>query len=104
MRVGAETRGGWPGIVLIWAISVAGAISVVVLAYSGATDWFGDTTRLGVFGALGVVFAASVIGALAVQFATRRPDGFVIRTSASIGGAAVVVALAVLAVAPVAVG
>lgn len=99
-----ETQGGWPGIVLVWAISVAGAISVIALAYSGAADRFGDTTRLGVFGALGVVFAASVIGALAVQFATRRPDGFVIRTSASIGGAAVVVALAVLAAAPVAMG
>lgn len=102
--MGTETQGGWPGIVLVWAISVAGAISVIALAYSGAADWFGDATRLGVFGALGVVFAASVIGALAVQFATRRPDGFVIRTSASIGGATVVVALAVLAVAPVAVG
>jgi hypothetical protein len=102
--VSTETQGGWPSIVLVWAISLAGAISVIALAYSGAADWFGDTTRLGVFGALGVVFAASVLGALAVQLATRRPDGFVIRASASIGGAAVVVALAVLAVAPVAVG
>lgn len=104
MLASAETRRGWPGVVLIWVISLAGAISVVALAYGGATDWFGDTTRLGVFGALGVVFAASVIGALAVQLASRRPDGFVARTSASIGGAAVVVALAVLAVAPVAIG
>jgi hypothetical protein len=102
MRAGAVTRGGWPGILLIWAISVAGAVVVVVLAYAGTTDWFGDTTRLGPFGALGVVFAASVLGALAVQLASRRPDGFVTRTSASIGGAAVIVALAVLAVAPVA--
>jgi len=103
MRAGAVTRGGWPGILLIWAISVAGAIVVIALAYAGTTDWFGDTTRLGPFGALGVVFAASVLGALAVQLASRRPDGFVTRASASVGGAAVIVALAVLAVAPVAV-
>lgn len=97
----AATRSGWPGILLIWAISIAGAIIVVWLAYSGTTDWFGDTTRLGVYGALGVVFAASVIGALATQLASRRPQGFVGRTSASVGGAAVVVALAAVAVAPV---
>ena len=103
MRAGAVTRGGWPGILLIWAISVAGAIVVFALAYAGTTDWFGDTTRLGPFGALGVVFAASVLGALAVQLASRRPDGFVTRASLSVGGAAVIVTLAVLAVAPVAV-
>jgi hypothetical protein len=103
MQAGA-TRSGWPGILLIWAISIAGAVIVVALAYSGTTDWFGDTTRLGVYGALGVVFAASVIGALAMQLASRRPQGFVGRTSASVGGATVVVALAAVAVAPVVVG
>jgi hypothetical protein len=97
----AATRSGWPGILLIWVISIAGAISAVALAYSGTTDWFGDTTRLGVYGALGVVFAASVVGALALQLASRRPEGFVARTSASVGGATVVVALAAVAVAPV---
>jgi hypothetical protein len=97
----AATRSGWPGILLIWAISIAGGISVVVLAYTGTTDWFGDTTGLGVYGALGVVFAASVVGALAVQLALRRPEGFVGRTSASVGGATVIVALAAVAVAPV---
>ena len=103
MQAGSETRGGWPGIVLIWAISVIGAVIVVALAYSGTSDWFGDTTTLGVYGALGVVFATCVLGALAVQLASRRPDGFVARASSSIGGAAVVVALAAVAVAPVAV-
>jgi thiol:disulfide interchange protein len=102
MRAGAVTRGGWPGILLIWAISVAGAIVVVALAYAGTADWFDDSTPLGVYGALGVVFAASVLGALAVQLASRRPDGFVTRASASVGGAAVIVALATLVVAPVA--
>jgi hypothetical protein len=97
---GAQARGGWPGILLIWAIALAGATVVVVLAYGGTTDWFGDSTRLGVFGALGVVFAAGVLLTLAVQLATRRPIGFVARASSSIGGAALVVALAAIAVAP----
>jgi hypothetical protein len=100
MQAGA-TRSGWPGILLIWAISIAGAIIVVALAYGGTTDWFGDTTRLGVYGALGVVFAASVVGALAMQLASRRPQGFVGRTSASVAGATVILALAAVAVAPV---
>lgn len=97
---GALARGGWPGILLIWVIAVAGAVVVVALAYGGTTDWFGDSTRFGVFGALGVVFAAGVLLTLAVQLATRRPVGFVARTSSSIGGAALVVALAAIAVAP----
>ncbi len=96
----AQARGGWPGILLIWAIALTGATVVVVLAYGGTTDWFGDSTRLGVFGALGVVFAAGVLLTLAVQLATRRPIGFVARASSSIGGAALVVALAAIAVAP----
>ncbi|KRE21206.1 hypothetical protein [Agromyces sp. Soil535] len=104
MKAGSETRGGWPGIVLVWAIALAGAIVVVWLAYTGTEDWFGDTTMLGVYGALGIVFAASVLGALIAQLASRRPGGFVTRASASVAGAAVVVALAALAVAPVAIG
>jgi len=104
MKAGSETRGGWPGIVLVWAIALAGAIVVVSLAYTGTEDWFGDTTTLGVYGALGIVLAASVLGALIAQLASRRPGGFVTRASASVAGAAVVVALAALAVAPVALG
>ncbi|HET6671941.1 MAG TPA: hypothetical protein VFG92_01060 [Agromyces sp.] len=97
---GAQARGGRPGILLIWVIALAGAIVVVALAYGGMTDWFGDATRFGVFGALGVVFATGVLLTLAVQLATRKPVGFVARTSSSIGGAALVVALAAIAVAP----
>jgi hypothetical protein len=104
MKAGSETRGGWPGIVLVWVIALAGAIVVVWLAYTGTDDWFGDSTTLGVYGALGIVFAASVLGALIAQLASRRPGGFVTRASASVAGAAVVVALAALAVAPVALG
>jgi len=97
---GARARGGWPGVLLIWMIAIAGAVVVIAMAYGGTTDWFGDSTRFGVFGALGVVFAAGVLLTLAVQLATRRPAGFVARTSSSIGGAALVVALAALVVAP----
>ena len=102
MQAGSETRGGWPGILLIWAIAIVGAVTVLALAYSGTTNWFGDSSRLGAFGALGIVFATSVIASLAVQLATRRPSGFVTRASTSIAGAALVVGLAALAVVPVA--
>ena len=104
MQAGSETRGGWPGIVLVWAIAAVGAIVVVSLAYAGTADWFGDASSLGVYGALGIVFGASVIGALVVQLASRRPGGYVTRASASVAGAAVIVAVAALAVAPSALG
>jgi hypothetical protein len=104
MRAESETRGGWTGIVLVWVLALVGALLVVVLAYSGASDWMGDTARLGVYGALGTVFAASVIAAMIVQLAMRRPEGLVARASASIAGAAVVMLLAAVLVAPVALG
>lgn len=104
MQAGSETRGGWLGIVLVWLIALVGSIVVVSLAYSGTTDWFGDPSSLGAYGALGIVLAASVLGALGLQLATRRPGGFVTRASASVAGAAVIVALAALAVTPSALG
>ncbi|MFK4730855.1 hypothetical protein ROT00_14290 [Agromyces mediolanus] len=100
----SEAEGGRFGIVLIWAVALAGSILVVALAYSGQRVWFGDGGALGVYRALGVVFAASVLGALLVQLATRRPAGYVARASASVGGAAVLIALAGIAVVPLAVG
>lgn len=102
MDADANTGSGWRGIAIVWAIALLGAALVVTLAYSGTETWFGDTSRLGVFDALGVVLAASVIGALAVQFATRRPEGFVLRASWSIVGAVAFVGIAALAVAPLA--
>ena len=104
MQAGSETRGGWPGIAVVWAIALAGSIVVVSLSYAGIDDWMGDTSRLGVYGALGIVLAASVLGSLAVQLASRRPSGFVTRASVSMTGAAVVVAVAAVAVAPAALG
>jgi len=104
MQAGSETRGGWPGIVLVWAIAIVGSVIVVSLAYGGTTDWFHDASALGVYGALGMVLAASVLGALIAQLASRRPGGFVTRTSTSMAGAAAVVAIAAIAVAPAAFG
>ena len=104
MQAGSETRGGWPGIVLVWVIAVVGAVVVVSFAYTGTGEWIGDGSPLAVYGALGIVLAASVLGALIAQLASRRPGGFVTRASASIAGAAVVVAVAAALVAPVALG
>ncbi|GAA4377841.1 hypothetical protein [Agromyces bauzanensis] len=102
MQAGSETRGGWPGILLVWAISIVGAVTVIALAYTGTTDWFGDASPLAVYGALGVVLATSVVASLVVQLAARRPSGFVTRASTSIAGATLVVAIAALAVVPAA--
>ena len=104
MQEQSTAGSGWPSVALVWAIALAGCGIVLGLAYSGTDEWFGDSTPLGVYGALGVVLAASVLASLIVQLATRRPAGFVSRTSASVGGAAVIVAAAALAIAPVALG
>jgi hypothetical protein len=104
MQAGSETRGGWPGIVLVWVLALVGAVLVVVLAYSGVGEWMGDATALGVYGALGMVFAASVILAMIVQLLMRRPDGLVTRLSTSLAGAAVVMLLAAVVVTPTALG
>ena len=104
MQAGSETRGGWPGIVLVWVIAIVGAVVVVSFAYTGTGEWIGDGSPLAVYGALGIVLAASVLGALIAQLASRRPGGFVTRTSTSIAGAAAVVAIAAIAVAPAAFG
>lgn len=99
-----ETAGGRIGIAVVWTIALAGVLLVVGLAYSGHRVWFGDDGPLAVYRALGVVFATSVLGALLVQLATRRPAGYVERASASVGGAAVLVGLAAAVVAPLVVG
>jgi hypothetical protein len=103
MQEQSAARSGWPGVALVWAIALAGCGVVLGLAYSGTGTWFGDSTPFGVYGALGVALAASVLASLIVQLASRRPEGFVARTSGSIAGAVLVVAVTALAVAPVAV-
>lgn len=104
MQEQSTAGSGWPGVALVWAIALVGVVVVVALAYSGTSVWFGDSGPLAAYGALGVVLAASVLASLIVQLASRRPAGFVSRTSASVGGAVVIVAAAALAIAPVALG
>jgi peptidoglycan/LPS O-acetylase OafA/YrhL len=97
------TFGRW-AVVGVWAIAIVGSAVVVALAYSGTDVWLGDPGPYGAFAALGAVLAASVLGALALQLASRRPPGFVGRASASIAGAVLVIALASLALLPVVLG
>ena len=84
-----------------WLIAALGSVWVVVSAYAGRREWFGDDGAYASVAALSLVFAASVIAALALQLASRRPHGFVGRVSASVTGAAIVVAVAALALLPV---
>ncbi|QEO15295.1 hypothetical protein FLP10_13310 [Agromyces intestinalis] len=95
-----RAHAGWSGIVLVWAIAVAGSVVVLALAAGGAGFDAADDAWPTVYTALGVVFAAAVLVTLVVQLATRRPEGFVSRASASVGGAAAVVGVAALAAIP----
>lgn len=104
MQADADTRatgfGRW-AIPVAWLVAAVGTVTVVVAAYAGREEWFGDSGPYAALGALAMAFAASVIAALALQLASRRPHGFVGRVSASVTGAAVVVALGALALLPV---
>ncbi|WP_173923669.1 hypothetical protein [Agromyces sp. Marseille-P2726] len=104
MQAGSDTRVGWPGIVLVWALAVVGAVVVVALAYSRGAEWTGESAPLGAYAALGMVFAASVIAAMVVQLMVRRTEGLVTRVSWSVAGAALVMLVAAALVAPIALG
>lgn len=67
----------------VWIIALAGAI-VVALA----------VPREGQFTWLAIVLAASVIATFAIQLATQRIEGFVVRGMASIGVAVLILAVA----------
>jgi hypothetical protein len=104
MQAEAEGRGtgfGRWAIPAVWLVAAVGSILVVAAAYAGRHDWFGDSGPYAALAALGMVFGASVLAALALQLASRRPHGFVGRVSASVSGAAVVVAIGALALLPV---
>ena len=60
---------------------------VVGLAYAGTGTWFGDSSPFGVYGALGVVLAASVLALAHRAAGDAAPEGFVPRVSGSIAGA-----------------
>ncbi|MGR0220974.1 hypothetical protein [Agromyces sp. ZXT2-6] len=93
--------GRW-AIPVVWAIAAVGSALVVGAAYAGRRDWFGDASQAAAYTALGMVLAASVIASMALQLASREPHGFVGRVSASIAGAVVAVAVASLALLPIA--
>jgi hypothetical protein len=84
MQADAETHatgfGRW-AIPLAWLVAAIGAVTVVASAYAGRDEWFGDSSPYAALGALAM--------------------GFVGRVSASVTGAAVVVALGALALLPV---
>ncbi|MBM7505550.1 hypothetical protein ACFPER_00435 [Agromyces aurantiacus] len=104
MQAEAEARatgfGRW-AIPVVWLIALVGSGLVVGSAYAGRRDWFGDAGPYAALSALGMVFAAAVVGALALQLASRRPHGFLGRVSASVTGAAIVTAAGALALLPV---
>lgn len=82
-----------------WLVALAGSIAVVALAFAGDAR-VTDGSAIGRFDALAVVFGLAVLTTLVAQLATRRPEGFVTRAGASVGGAAVIVALAALVLSP----
>jgi hypothetical protein len=70
-------------VIPVWLIALAGAIVIGVAS-----------PRAEYFTWLGVVMAAAVIATFAIQLATRRPEGFVVRAMASIGVSVVILAVA----------
>ncbi|MDJ0336011.1 MAG: hypothetical protein ACOH10_09245 [Rhodoglobus sp.] len=70
-------------VIPVWLIALAGAIVIGVLS-----------PRDEYFTWLGVVMASAVIATFAIQLATRRPEGFVVRAMASIGVSVVILAVA----------
>ena len=65
----------------VWLIALAGAIVTGMVS-----------PREQYFTWIGVVAAAAVIATFALQLATRRPEGFVMRAMASIGVSVVILA------------
>ncbi|WP_395245943.1 hypothetical protein ACGGZK_09155 [Agromyces sp. MMS24-K17] len=93
-------RVGWIGIGVVWLVAVIGAVLVLVADAGGAAVGTIEDGPYGTWAALGVVFGTAVLLTLVAQLASRRPEGFVRRASASVGGAAVVVGVAALAAIP----
>jgi alpha-glucuronidase len=79
------TRMRWQAasVIPVWLIALAGAIVIGIVS-----------PRAEYFTWLGVVAAVAVIATFALQLATRRPEGFVVRAMASIGVSVVILAAA----------
>jgi hypothetical protein len=73
----------WASIVPIWAFAVVGAVLVAILA-----------TPAEQFTWLPIVMTIGILGTFCVQLSIQRKEGFVLRVMGSIGGAAVVLAVA----------
>jgi hypothetical protein len=70
-------------IVPIWVVAIAGAVLVGIIAKpSGVYPW------------LSIVLAVSVLLTFVVQLALPSKEGLVLRMAASIGGAAILLAVA----------
>jgi hypothetical protein len=83
----------------VWAIALAGSVTLLAGALAGDA-WATDASAFGRYGALSVVFAVAVLATLVAQLLIRKPEGFVTRAGASVGGAAVIVGLAALLLLP----
>ena len=70
-------------VIPVWLIALVGSIVIGVVS-----------PRAEYFTWLGVVAAAAVLATFALQLATRRPEGFVVRAMASIGVSVVILAVA----------
>ncbi|HEX4442013.1 MAG TPA: hypothetical protein VHZ81_00440 [Galbitalea sp.] len=72
-----------PSIVPIWVVAIVGAVLVGTLSHP-----------TGIYGWLSIVLVVSVLLTFIIQLALPTKDGLVMRTAASIGGAAILLAVA----------
>ena len=72
-----------PSIVPIWVVAIVGAVLVGTLSHTPAS-----------YGWLSIVLVVSVLLTFIVQLALPTKEGIVLRTATSIGGAAIVLAVA----------
>ncbi|KFF60056.1 hypothetical protein JF66_06995 [Cryobacterium sp. MLB-32] len=75
--------GQWNSIVAVWVLAVVGAVLTGALASPGH-----------VLSGFGLTLAGSILIALCLQLATGRKEGYVLRVTASIVGAVIVLGAA----------
>jgi hypothetical protein len=74
---------GLPSIVPVWVAAIVGAVLVGFLSRPGE-----------IYGWLSIVLVAAVLLTFIIQLALSTKEGLVMRTAASIGGAAILLAVA----------
>ena len=72
-----------PSVVPVWLVAIVGAVMVGVLAHPASQ-----------YGWMGIVLVVAVFVTFIIQLALSTKEGLVLRTAASIGGAAVILAIA----------